>query len=161
MTEAEVWFTGLAQSSSGVLPTLLLVRFAQCLDFQRFFSFRKPTQRAPPSPPATIFPPNWSRVPQRNYGGKRWNLKRLEPISFSMNGRPGINMGAALRKIYAGLDGRDDPVLQGASGAISCRLLVGLLQFSVRPPIRLLELTASQVPGVSGQHQFTPGTSAE
>jgi hypothetical protein len=70
-------------------------------------------------------------------------------------------MGAALRKIYAGLDGRDDPVLQGASGAISCRLLVGLLRFSVRPPIRLLELTASQVPGVSGQHQFTPGTSAE
>ena len=80
----------------------------------------------PRSPPAPAFPPNWIRVPQRgyDYGRKQWNFERSEPISFSVNGRPGINMGDALRKSFAELDGRDDPVLQDAQGAISCRLLV-------------------------------------
>ena len=63
-----------------------------------------------------------------------------------MNGRLGINIGAALRKEFTGLDGRDDPVLHEAAGAISCRLLVSLLRSSIRP----LELTTSQVPRISG-----------
>ena len=33
-------------------------------------------------------------------------------------------MGDALRKAFKNLDGRDDPVLQDTSGAISCRFLV-------------------------------------
>lgn len=56
-------------------------------------------------------------------------------------------MGDALRKVFTGLDGRDDPVLQEATGAISCRLLVGLRWSSIRP----LELTPPQVPGIPGQ----------
>jgi len=70
-----------------------------------------------------------------------------DPIPFSVNGRPGINVGDALRKEFTGLDGQDDPVLDEAAGAISCRLLVSLLRSSVRP----LELIPSQVPRISGQ----------
>jgi serine/threonine protein kinase len=78
--------------------------------------------------PVTPFPPNWIRVPQRSYdhGRKRWGSERLESIPFSAGGRPGINIGDALRMRFMGLDGRDDPVLQDASGVISCRLLVSL-----------------------------------
>lgn len=50
----------------------------------------------------------------------------MEPISFSVGGRPGVNMGDALRKACVGLDGQGDPVLQDSGGAISCRFLVGL-----------------------------------
>jgi hypothetical protein len=68
-------------------------------------------------------------------------------------------MGDALHKKFTGLDGRDDPVLQGASGAISCRLMVGFLVFhqTADQP----ELTAPQVSRVSGKRQFAPGVSAE
>lgn len=59
-----------------------------------------------------------------------------------MNGRPGINLVNALRKIFTELDGRDDPVLQEAAGAISCRLLVGL-----QPLIRPLSLIPPSFPG--------------
>ena len=74
----------------------------------------------------TFLPPNWRKIPQKayNYGQKQWNFTQLEPIHFSVNGRRGINMGDALRKMFTGLDGRDDLVLQDASSAISCRLLV-------------------------------------
>jgi hypothetical protein len=68
-------------------------------------------------------------VPQKDYRSKQWSSKRLNPVSFSVNGRPGVNMGDALRKTFVGLDGQDDPVLTDATGAISCRLLVGLLRF--------------------------------
>jgi len=76
---------------------------------------------------ATTFPFNWIKVPQRDYdhGRKQWSFKRLEPVSFSVGGRSGINLGDALRKEFEGLEGWDDPVLQDASGAISCRFLVG------------------------------------
>ena len=65
-------------------------------------------------------------VPQEeyDYGRKQFCFKRREPVSFSVRGRPGINMGAALSRNLENLDGWDDPVLQEASGAISCRFLV-------------------------------------
>jgi len=77
--------------------------------------------------PTTTFPPNWIKVPQGSYshGRRQWNFERSEPIYFSMCGWPGINMGDALRKEFVGLNGKDDPVLQGSAGAISCRFLVG------------------------------------
>ena len=133
---AESWFTGLTQSSSGSL-----------------------IQPTPPSPLVTNLPSNWIKVPQKSYdhGRKQWNFRRSEPISFHVNGRPGINMGDALRKVFAGLDGRDDPALQDPPGTISCRLLVGLSWFSIRP----LKSTIRQVPWVSGQQQFVPGMSTE
>ena len=125
---AEVWHTGPTHSSSSVLPIFPLVCFTRCFFFfPKVSSFRKPTQPVPSSPPVTAFLPNWIKVPQRNYRSKQWNFKRLNPISFSVDGRPGVNMGEALRKACADLDGWDDPVLMDAAGAISCRLLVGLL----------------------------------
>jgi len=80
---------------------------------------------APSLPLAATFPLNWIKVPQRSYdhGRKQWSFKRLESVSFSVGGRPGINLGDALHKTFEGLDNRDDPVLQDASGAISCRFL--------------------------------------
>ena len=89
-------------------------------------------QQSATSPPLVTAPPlNCIKVPQRNYdhGRRQSGFERSEPISFSVNGRVGINMGDALRKEFTGLDGRDDPVLQEAASAISCRLLVGLPWF--------------------------------
>jgi len=82
-----------------------------------------------PAHQAVTFPPlNWRRVPQKiyDYGRKQWDFTPSESISFSMNGRPGVNMGEVLRKRFTGLDGRDELVLQNASSAFSCRLLVRL-----------------------------------
>ena len=102
-----------------------------------------PTQPTSSSPSVTTPPRNWIKIPQRNYdhGRRQWDFKASQPISFTANGLPGINMRDALRKTFVGLDGLDDPVLQETSGAISCRLLVGSLRFSIRPPIRPPELT--------------------
>ena len=47
-------------------------------------------------------------------------------------------MGNAFRKEFTGFDGRDDPVLQEAAGAISCRLLVGLLRSSIKIAVQNL-----------------------
>ena len=68
----------------------------------------------------------WFNVPQRvyKYGDKQRNFKKADPIPFSVDGLPGINMGNALRKKFKGLDGRDNPMFQNAAGAISCRFLV-------------------------------------
>lgn len=70
--------------------------------------------------------PNWFEVPQRVYehGRRQWDFRQSEPISFSVGGLRGINMGEALRKQFTGLDGRDDSMLQNTTGTISCRLLV-------------------------------------
>ena len=78
--------------------------------------------------PSSLPPPNWHRIPQKtyDYGRKQWNFIPLEDISFRVNGRPGVNMGDALRKRVAGLDGQDELVLQGASSVVSCRLSVCL-----------------------------------
>jgi hypothetical protein len=121
-------------------------------------SFRKSTQPAPSSPPATAFPLNCIRVPQRNYdhGRKQRNFKRLEPIYFSVGGRLGVNMSDAFRKIFTSLDGCNDPVLTDAAGAISCRLLVRSLHLT-----RLRELTPSQVSRISGQRQVMSGVSID
>ena len=90
----------------------------------------------PPSTPpsqAVALPPNWYRVPQNVYdrGQKQWDFTPSEDIPFGVNGRPGVNMGDALRKRFAGLDGQDELVLQDANNVISCRL-------SVRLPRRFL-----------------------
>lgn len=77
---------------------------------------------------AVSLPSNWFRIPQMPYnqGRKSWDFKPLEPISFSVNGRPGVNMGDALHRRFTGLDGRDDLILQDAGDVISCRLSVRL-----------------------------------
>ena len=126
--ETELQFTGLTKPPCGVLPAPPLVRPTQCVFFWTLL-ISGLTQPTAPSPPVPTLPLNWIKVPQRNYdhGRKQWNFKASEPIYFSVNGLPGMNMRDALRKTFTGLDDRDDPVLQETSGAISCRLLVGLL----------------------------------
>lgn len=121
--------------STGGERSPIVVRSVPPLRFTQYVSPKTPhleaTQPAPHLSSAMAFPPDWIRVPQRNYdhGRKQWNFKPLEPITFSTSGRPGVNLGDALRKKFADLDGRDDPMLQGAAGAISCRLLVGFASF--------------------------------
>jgi len=88
-------------------------------------SFHK--HQSPPHPPPAPTP-KWVEVPQRVYehGRRQRDFKRSEPILFSVNDLPGINMGDALRKHFTGLDGRDDPMFKTTTGAISCRFLVWL-----------------------------------
>ena len=88
-------------------------------------------------------------MPQRPYdhGRRQWNFKPLEPMFFTTHGRPGVNLGDALRKELADLDDQDDPMLEGAAGAISLRLKVG---FSWQFPIKVADLTPSQVPRIPG-----------
>ena len=124
---AKLWSAGFTPSPSGLLPIFSLVCFAQRALPSKAFSRSEPAQPVPSAPSVTPLQSNWIKVPQRDYdrGRKRWNFERLAPIVFNVNGSPGINLGDALRKTFTGLDGRDDPVLQEAAGAISCRLLVG------------------------------------
>ena len=49
---------------------------------------------------------------------------QLGEITFSVNKAHGINMRDAFGRIFTGLDGRDEPVLENANGPVSCRLLV-------------------------------------
>ena len=92
-----------------------------------------PISLSPPTPAPQIetFPlhnPDWLKIPQKvyNYGRKQWDFRPSGSIHFCVNGRPGLNMGDALRKKFTGLDGRDDLILQDAPTAISCRLSVRL-----------------------------------
>ena len=86
----------------------------------------------PPLPPTStsqmvpLYSSNWRKIPQKVYdhGKKQRGFRPSEPILFHVNGCLGVNMGDALRKKFTGLDGRDDPMLQDARGAISCRLWV-------------------------------------
>ena len=121
---SEVWIAN-GQQSSAVIPAIPQVRFTQ-------YASKKPshvetTQLVPFLPSATTFPIDWIKVPQRSYdhGRKQWSFKPSEPIPFRTNGRPGISLRDALRKKFADLDDRDDPMLRDARGAVSCRLLVG------------------------------------
>ena len=67
-------------------------------------------------------------IPQREYGRKMSNqLGPQEPqevIRFSVNGRCGYPLGDALKKLHAGLDGRDDKMFVGFASSISLRLEV-------------------------------------
>jgi len=78
-------------------------------------------------PQVPAFRINLIKIPQRSYhnGRRHLGFRPLEPISFSVQGHPGMNLGDALRQSFTGLDGRDDLILQGAPESISCRLLVG------------------------------------
>jgi len=86
-----------------------------------------PYQVAMESQTAT-FPPNWRKIPQKVYDHERrqWDFTPSEPIFFSVNGRPGLNIGDALRENFMGLEGRDDPVLRDVGSTISCQFLVRL-----------------------------------
>jgi hypothetical protein len=66
---------------------------------------------------------NWRRG-AFNHGRKQWDYQPLKPIAFSANGLEGIKISNALREDFSGLDGRDDLLLQGTGGFISCRLSV-------------------------------------
>ena len=106
-----------------VAPALPLVRFMRSIHAIPQF---ETTQQTPSPPLATISLLDWVKVPQRDYdqGRKQWSFTPLQPIFFSVGGRPGVNIREALRKEFENLDGRDGPVLQDTSGAISCRFLV-------------------------------------
>ena len=82
----------------------------------------------PPPQVATPLPSSWCLIPQAPYSpGKQWNFVPIEPISFVVNCRKGMNMGDALRRRYTGLDGRGDQVLQDVGGGvISLEFLVCL-----------------------------------
>lgn len=97
-------------STSGVYPT---------------FVAPAATLSIPPLPVSPTFPIHWMKIPQRDYthGSKQLDFNRLNPIFFSTKGYPGVNLGDLLRKNFSLLDGRDDPMLQNASGTVSCRLL--------------------------------------
>ena len=102
-------------------------------------SHSEATQPVLPVPLATTFPANWIKIPQRDYkyGSKQLDFDRSETIHFSSKDHPGINLREALSKDFTSLNGRDDPMLRGTSGVISCRLLVRLHA----PPPRATELT--------------------
>lgn len=81
----------------------------------------------PQSQVATFPPLNWRKIPQKSFdrGQKQWDFKASAPVSFSMNGFPGVNMRDALDDRFTDLDGRDDIILQDTPRkAISCRLSV-------------------------------------
>lgn len=71
-------------------------------------------------------PISWWKIPQQIYVpkvGKR-SFPRSLVVTFSVHGVPGFNLKCALDRTFAGLDGRDNPVLENAKGPVSCRLLV-------------------------------------
>jgi len=113
-------------------PSSLPPQVAQVDDRERFCVVWSASTSLPPQIPppqaATLPSPNWHKIPQKTYdhGQKQWDFIPSECISFGVNGCPGVNVVDALHKRFNGLDGRDDPVLQGASSAISCRLSVRL-----------------------------------
>lgn len=70
-------------------------------------------------------PTGWVKIPQGNYIHSQINpFPRWEKVTFSVKSTPGFNLKDALRRVYKDLNGRDDYVLQGAKGPVSCRLLV-------------------------------------
>ena len=76
-------------------------------------------------PPQQNMPTGWVNIPQRNYDHPQINsFPQWEKITFSVNNSPGFKLQDALFHVYKGLNGRDDSVLQGAKGPVSCRLLV-------------------------------------
>jgi len=82
-----------------------------------------PPLPSPSSQVLTFRPPKSHKIPQRPYKQKQWDYTPVKSIPFYVNGFPGVNMGAALRKIFTALEGRDDLVLQDVGTAFSCRFL--------------------------------------
>lgn len=86
-----------------------------------------------PNPGATVSPLSlpelpiyWFKIPQKKYTQRTGDksFSQLGEITFSVNNVRGINMRNALSRIFTGLHGRDEPVLENANGPVSCRLLV-------------------------------------
>lgn len=103
----------------------------------------------PSFPLVRNFPANWIRIPQRNYGhgSKQLGFERLEPTIFDSKDYPGVNLGDALRKNYASLRRRDDPMVQTTSGVASCRLLFpGYPDNGKSCQINMLNWTRTRVP---------------
>ena len=118
-----------------------------------------PPLSLPPTQPATPLPPNWHEIPLTpyNHGRKQWDYTPSGPVLFQVKGCPGVSLGNALRKKFAGLEGRDDLVLQNAKKAISCRFLVGFSCQHVSLYV-VDELTSlRQVPWIPAR-RVAPGT---
>lgn len=119
----ELWLAGDIHSSSTV-PTIRPVPPMRIdSSWAPHFEITQPTLT---SPPARTFPANWIKIPQRSYshGSKQLDFRESEPVFFYTRDHPGINLKDALHKDLAHLNGQDDPMVQVASGVISCRLLV-------------------------------------
>jgi hypothetical protein len=103
-----------------------------------------PLPPMPASQPTPFYPSNWRKIPQIVYdhGKKQWDFQPSEPVLFYVNGVPGVNMGDALRDKFAGLDGRDELMLQDAPAAVSCRLWVRS-SYQLPPHTRVDELIDS------------------
>ena len=146
---------GESSSTPIVVPATTPVGLTICTSPKKY-PHLKVTQPVTSLPLTTTFPIDWIRIPQRVYdhGRKQRNFKPSEPILFSTNGHPGINLGDALRKRFTGLDGRDDPMLPVPARAISCRLLVG---FSCCLSTIVAELNPLQVPRLPRLRSIVPG----
>lgn len=64
-----------------------------------------------------------SVIPQRPYA-RMGDREKYKPIIFKVNGQLGISARDAIRKSYAGLEGRDDQVFVGRPSVIMLRLEV-------------------------------------
>jgi len=122
-----------------VYPTYLLDEFLISQPLQSFLF--------PSSPPTLTL--RWFEIPQRLYenGHRQCDFRQSDPISFSVYGVPGINMGDAFRKHFTGLDDRDDPMFQTTAKTISCRFLVCFF-FSILSTSS--DLMSTQVPWLPG-----------
>lgn len=108
----------------------------------------------PPLPP--LAPICWRRIPQQQYTPRMRDRSflQLQRIAFSIDGVPGFSIQRALDQVFVGLDGRDDPVLENASGPVSCRLLVR--QWHVQPSPKTLNSSTLGLTSSLGT-QPTPG----
>jgi hypothetical protein len=97
-----------------------------CVAYPLSISLSPPPPALPSPQPLTFDSPKWYEIPQRPYtcGLKQWDFTPSEPIMFQVPDSPGVNMGDAYHNQFAGLEGRDDLVLQDARMAICCRFLV-------------------------------------
>jgi len=112
----------------------------------------------PSSPiPRQLLPINWTRLPQETYtsGTKDGSFSRRKGVTFGVNKSRGFNMQDALNKLFTGLDGRDDHVLEDAGGPVSCRLLVRRLTLSLRNRPVKVRSAAHQFPGYPPKSQLS------
>ena len=98
---------------------------------------------------------NWREIPQRKYSPKVGNKppSQLKAVTFSVKGVPGFNLQRALNRIFTGLDGRDNPVLENANGPVSCRLLVCLSGFYEEKQLAEVLFAVCQFPGYPNNPQ--------